>query len=122
MNIQEYQDGCKKTAIYRDKLPPKILTDITLSTWHGVAYCAGKLNGEAGEIAELVFKAQRDDGCYLTADRYEALFKELGDVCWYVAMLCNELGFRLEDVMDYNLTKLQSRQERDVLGGSGSDR
>jgi NTP pyrophosphatase (non-canonical NTP hydrolase) len=122
MNIAEYQEGCKETAIYRDKLPESVKLDPILDAWHGVAYCTGKLNGEAGEIAELVFKAQRDDACVISAERYELLFGEMGDVCWYIAMLCNELGLKLEDVMDYNLAKLRSRRERDVLSGSGSER
>lgn len=122
MQIAEYQEGCKETAIYRDKLPETVKLDPILDAWHGIAYCTGKLNGEAGEVAELVFKAQRDDACLITPDRYQALFAELGDVCWYIAMLCNELGYKLEDVMEWNLTKLQGRQERGVLPGSGSDR
>lgn len=122
MRIDEYQEGCKETAIHRNNLPEAVRIDPILNAMHGIAYCTGKLNGEAGEIAEHVFKAQRDDGYIITTERYEALFKEIGDVCWYVAMLCNELGFKLEDVMDYNLTKLRDRRERDVLSGSGSDR
>lgn len=122
MQIAEYQEGCKETAIYRDKLPEAVKLDPILDAWHGIAYCTGKLNGEAGEVAEHVFKAQRDDACLITPDRYQALFAELGDVCWYIAMLCNELGYKMEDVMEWNLTKLQGRQMRGVLPGSGSDR
>jgi NTP pyrophosphatase (non-canonical NTP hydrolase) len=85
-------------------------------------YCVGKLNGEAGEIAEEVFKALRDDEGLITTPRQDKLFKELGDVMWYVSQICNELGFKLSEVMDFNLAKLADRQERDVLGGSGDDR
>lgn len=122
LTIEEYQERCKHTAVYRDKFPGPIQADHALNLWNGLAYCAMKLAGEAGELVQEVAKAQRDDGYRVTADRYEALFKELGDVQWYVAMICNEAGFQLSDVMDYNLAKLQSRQERGKLQGSGSER
>lgn len=120
-----YQEAVKATAIYRkgiDDLLNSSYSRETLDAWLGVAYCAGKLNGEAGEVAEEIFKALRDDRALISSARQDKIFKELGDVCWYVAMLCNELGFNLEDVMSANLEKLLDRQERDKLQGSGSDR
>jgi len=123
--ITEYQEAVKTTAIYRqgiDDLLNSGYSKETLDAWLGIAYCTGKLNGEAGEIAEEVFKALRDDKALVTTERQDKLFKELGDVCWYIAMLCNELGFHLEDVMNANLGKLIDRQSRGKLKGSGSDR
>lgn len=122
LSIDEYQARCANTAIYRDSFPGTIQADPILNLWHGVAYCGMKLSGESGELVQHVAKAQRDDGFKFTADRYEAIFGELGDIDWYVSMLCNELGFRRADVMDFNLSKLKSRQERGKLQGSGSDR
>lgn len=125
MSIADYQEGAKSTAIYRigiDELLQSGYKKEILDLWLGVAYCAGKLNGEAGEIAEEVFKALRDDGALITVARQDSLFKELGDVAWYLAMLCNELGFKLEDVMQNNLAKLQNRKHFGKLQGSGSDR
>lgn len=37
------------------------------------------------------------------------MFKELGDLMWYVAALCTIFGFDLEDVMGANIEKLQKR-------------
>lgn len=122
MSITEYQEACKQTAIYRDGIDRAFHEIGYLDVWLGIAYCAGKLNGEAGEIAEEVFKALRDDSAVITDERKEKIFKEIGDVCWYTAMMCNELGFKLEDVMDFNIAKLHDRRERDALSGSGSDR
>lgn len=122
--IEDYQIGTGATAIYRENIEEAIhTTDIAdWEAWLRIAYCAGKLNGEAGEVAEEVFKAMRDDSAIITAERKDKLFKEIGDVCWYISQICTELGFSLADVMDYNLTKLQDRKARDVLSGSGSDR
>jgi hypothetical protein len=46
----------------------------------------------------------------------------LSDVCWYVAVLAYELDYTLEEIMQMNLDKLRSRQERGVLSGSGDNR
>lgn len=51
-----------------------------------------------------------------------AVSAEIGDVMWYVSQLCNTLGLSLEDVMEENINKLQSRAERNKLGGSGDTR
>jgi NTP pyrophosphatase (non-canonical NTP hydrolase) len=78
--------------------------------------------GEAGEAAEKVKKALRDDGGVLTEERRAALGAELGDVLWYVAQLATEAGLDLDTLAEENLVKLLSRQERNVLQGSGDTR
>ncbi len=80
------------------------------------------LVGEAGEIAEKVKKMIRDDGGKLTAERRDLLKKELGDVLWYLAQLCTELGFDMDEVANHNLEKLFSRKDRGKLGGDGDTR
>lgn len=37
------------------------------------------------------------------------LIEELGDMMWYVAVACVELGVSLEDVMQINIDKLKAR-------------
>lgn len=113
MDLNDYQSKAAETAIY-----PRH----GLNTFDGVAYCTLKLNGEAGEIAEHVGKAIRDDEGIITFVRQQKLFHELGDVLWYIANLSKELGFSLNDVAHGNLSKLADRKERGVLHGSGSDR
>lgn len=96
-----------------------------LETWLSLAYCTGKLNGEAGEVAELVFKALRDGGenvALIDEERKQLLFKELGDVLWYIARISDLLGFKLEEVMEANIDKLMDRKQRGVLSGSGDKR
>lgn len=99
----------------------------------GLMYLALKLNGEAGEYAEHLGKAMRDDGygvagdesgdyLDLTDDRRLKLKKELGDQLWYIQQSAKELGFTLSEIMIENLEKLCDRGERDVLSGSGDER
>lgn len=120
LSISEYQAGTKNTAIYGESTRNANIED--LRSWANLSYVANGLAGEAGEFAGEVKKAIRDDTGIISRQRQEQLFRELGDVAWYLSQACNELGFKLEEVLDYNLVKLASRQERGVLTGSGDER
>jgi NTP pyrophosphatase (non-canonical NTP hydrolase) len=37
------------------------------------------------------------------------LVEEVGDLMWYVGVMCSELGVDLEDVMEKNIAKLRAR-------------
>ena len=109
MQANEYQTGALQTAIYPNM-------------GQNFIYPALGLVGEAGEVAEKVKKIIRDGDGTLTDPDREKIAKELSDVCWYVAVLAYELDYTLEEVMQINLDKLRSRQERGVLSGSGDNR
>ena len=85
-------------------------------------YPALGLSEEAGEVAGKYAKAIRDCNGKIDGDRREAILKELGDVCWFVAELATLLGADLSDVMKDNIEKLKSRRERGVIHGSGDNR
>jgi NTP pyrophosphatase (non-canonical NTP hydrolase) len=124
-----YQQTATQSAVYPGQGTPL-----------GLAYVALKLNGEAGELAEHVGKAARDEGFFeffgyadfvetgnplgasLAPERRELLIKEVGDVLWYLSAACNELGISLSAAAITNLEKLADRQERNVLRGSGDER
>jgi NTP pyrophosphatase (non-canonical NTP hydrolase) len=76
------------------------------------------LVGEAGEVAEKIKKVIRDG---VKVQPVEVI-KELGDVVFYVTALANYLGFNLQDVIDMNRSKLDDREARGVLKGSGDNR
>lgn len=125
--LSEYQRIATKSAIYPGQGTPI-----------GLMYAALKLNGEAGEFAEHVGKALRDDDfikitkvpvglSYITAsnltpERKDFLIKEIGDCLWYLSALCNELGVSLAHVAWVNLRKLADRTNRNKLQGSGDNR
>ena len=106
VELSEYQARSRATAVYPN-------------AGRELAYPALGLCGEAGEVAEKVKKAMRDDGGVLTPERREALGAELGDVLWYLAQLATEAGLDLDALAEGNLAKLRSRQERGALAGSG---
>lgn len=103
MNLNDYRFWTRETAIYpRDK---------------AVEYLSLGLVSEAGEVAGKVKKLIRDG----TIDK-ESLKAEVGDVFWYLARICDEMGWNPYEVILYNKTKLNSRKERGTLSGSGDNR
>jgi NTP pyrophosphatase (non-canonical NTP hydrolase) len=76
------------------------------------------LVGEAGEVAEKIKKLIRDKSKVTNED----ILKELGDVLFYTTALANIYGRGLQDVMKLNISKLDDRQRRGKLTGSGDNR
>lgn len=75
MNLNDYQRAAYATAIYPEQ--------------YRVAYPMLKLMGELGELGEVLD--------YSDIDKND-LIKECGDVMWYVAALCTDLGIDLESI------------------------
>ena len=50
------------------------------------------------------------------------VLKELGDVLFYVTALSNIFGGNLRKTMEMNMEKLDDREQRGVLKGSGDNR
>ena len=109
MTPNEYQTAALQTAIYPNQ-------------GNNLIYPVLGLCGESGEVAEKVKKLIRDGDGVLTDYDRNTIAKELGDVCWYLAVLSYELDYTLEEVMQLNLDKLRSRLERGTLTGSGDNR
>ena len=73
------------------------------------------LNGEAGEVAEQIKKAMRNDNGELSPERIELMKKEAGDVLWYLTRLADELGTNLSEIAQLNVEKLFARKEQGNL-------
>jgi len=76
------------------------------------------LVGESGEVAEKIKKLFRDKGKFSDED----VLKELGDVLFYVVALSNIFGGNLRKTMEMNMAKLDDREKRGKLKGSGDNR
>jgi NTP pyrophosphatase (non-canonical NTP hydrolase) len=76
------------------------------------------LVGEAGEVAEKIKKLIRDSNRF----NNEEILKELGDVVFYATALANIYGNGLQQVLELNMKKLDDRQKRGKLKGSGDNR
>lgn len=99
MNFEEYQNEAKQTALYPNRL--KNLEYPTLG-----------LAGEAGEVANIVKKIQRDFGGEITEETRAKLKDELGDVLWYISACADELNLTLAEIAEYNVEKLSKRHKR----------
>lgn len=116
MDFKEYQKKAVTTAVYPGR-----------DEFMGFMYVSLGLANEGGEFAGKVKKLMRDMGYGVTDYNLDeedrtSLKKELGDVLWYVAMCCYELGISMDDAAELNIAKLASRKQRGVIGGSGDNR
>lgn len=109
MDFNEYQKMIEKFRKY-----PNV--------GNNIEYTVLGLAGEAGEIANKTKKIQRDMGGVATQQVKDALADELGDALWYVAALASELGKDLNSVAFANIEKLNGRQARGTIQGSGDNR
>ena len=82
-------------------------------------YTALALAGEAGEVAGKASKVLRDGE---SSALMEALYAELGDVLWHWLQACAEWGAQPDQVAEAMFQRLQDRQARGKLRGSGDAR
>lgn len=104
MQMNDYQGMAITTAIYPED---EIITYPLLG-----------LFGEVGEFANKYKKVLRDGKEFPRED----MVSELGDILWYLAVLCNDCEIPLDEIARNNLKKLEDRKLRGVLGGSGDNR
>lgn len=126
MTLEEYQKQAMTTC---------------MASSENFSYMFLNLVGEVGEFASKVAKAIRKgkfainqsdlDVVWNKADEREEeelsqinqeLQKEAGDILWQLSGLCTVMGWNLEDIAQQNLDKLASRQQRNVIDGSGDNR
>jgi len=100
MNFEEYQAEAKQTALYPRRL-------------QNLEYPTLGLAGEAGEVANIVKKIQRDFGGEITEETRQKLKDELGDVLWYISACADELGLTLTEIAEFNVEKLSKRHNRE---------
>ena len=112
--FDDYQHAAGHTAIY---------PEAGESTFRAINYTIVGVGNEAGEALGKWKKFLRDDSDDFPDDERRAqILDELGDVLWYVANACSELGENMEMVAKWNLDKLAGRKERGTIGGSGDVR
>lgn len=63
------------------------------------------LSGEVGEFNDMIKK-------WIFHEKeldIEHAKKEAGDICWYIAMLCESFGWDLDEILQMNVEKLKAR-------------
>jgi NTP pyrophosphatase (non-canonical NTP hydrolase) len=76
------------------------------------------LIGETGEFFEKLKKHKRDN----TPLDKQGVTLEAGDMFFYFIGLLNHLDIKLDDVVKENMKKLDSREKRGTIKGSGDNR
>ena len=112
MTGNEYQkldmrknDGKSNNRLYKKVLESRDNINPICSDMGGLIMGCLGLAGESGEFTDMIKKwvfheKELDIG---------HAAKELGDILWYVAMICESFGWELEDVMKINIMKLRAR-------------
>lgn len=129
MEWSEYQQLASRTESIITNAS-EVVDNRVVRDLHGVI----GLTTEVGELADsykrMIFYGKRLDTINVE--------EEIGDILWYLALLCNSTGISLSKVMDRNIAKLKARypdkfdsdkainrdldEERRVLEGKESDR
>ena len=80
-------------------------SDIRNVDFGGILNACLGLSGEAGEFNDMIkkwiFHEKEFD--------VEHAKKEVGDIMWYIAMLCESFGWNLDEIMQMNVDKLKAR-------------
>lgn len=71
----------------------------------GVLNAALGLSGEVGELNDMLKKWVFHEKQLDT----EHLKREIGDIYWYLALMCDSFEFNLDEIMQINIDKLKAR-------------
>jgi len=114
MEFNDYQEKCKETDLGniggRKELKPE---------W--MYYVLG-MAGEMGEFQEKIKKLFRDNDGKINLNIQGELGLEMGDILWYMARLADKIGIKFDSIAEWNIEKLLSRKDRDLIHGDGDDR
>ena len=113
MKFDEYQERAKKYDL------SEVSTDLK-----SVGFIEKVLGlvGEAGETADKIKKILRDKDGVVSDDDRDLIVKELGDTLWYIASIARYLEVPMSEVAEVNLSKLESRYQRNQIHGEGDKR
>lgn len=92
MTLKEYEDNAWSRAS-EDVLEDPILCGVL------------GLGGEAGECLDYVKKNRFQLHPFIEKE----LALEVGDVCWYIAILARSLGYTFEEILEMNVEKCKKR-------------
>lgn len=105
-DIDSYMEWTRKTVKY----------DVDVEE-HYLSYGLG---AEVGEFQGDIAKFYRGDFDCIELQRRTK--KELGDILWFVARLCDFYGWTVSEVLDDNKYKLEGRLYSGTIKGDGEDR
>lgn len=103
-----FEEWIKQTESYTD-LALKTLNKDVFEQKDLILNASLGLSGEVGEVNDII-KKYMYHGHKLDDDTKEKIILELGDVCWYVALMAWAINkTKFEDVLNKNIEKLEKR-------------
>lgn len=131
ITLDSYQEFTKGKAVYNTDVYAEVVisghdpdvgeqADI-VEVDLGFIYPVLALAEEAGEVAGKVAKYIRKGSSNYAELRGQVL-PELGDVAYQLSEAARQFGFTLDDVLSYNMEKLNGRAARGTIVGEGDVR
>jgi NTP pyrophosphatase (non-canonical NTP hydrolase) len=118
MTLNEYQEKAMTTCMESSRNPLYML----LMLGEEVGELQGKFSKaiRKGNIQFNKNQIENTFNCFQDSAEWVALVaKEIGDVLWGCAGICEVMGWSLEKVAQMNLDKLSARKEAGTIDGNG---
>lgn len=111
--LTDYEEFVNEVTSYASKNPKNFIDEIERIEEQGVnparlLTASVGLSGESGEFSDIVKKVVFQ-GKEIDDDVVKHLRSELGDIMWYVAQGCLALDTSIEELIEINTAKLESR-------------
>tara|TARA_A100001037_G_scaffold304204_1_gene340277 strand:+ start:7848 stop:8252 length:405 start_codon:yes stop_codon:yes gene_type:complete len=111
--LTDYEEFVNEVTSYASKNPKNFIDEIDRIEEQGVnparlLTASVGLSGESGEFSDIVKKVVFQ-GKEIDDDVVKHLRSELGDIMWYVAQGCLALDTSIEELIEINTAKLESR-------------
>jgi NTP pyrophosphatase (non-canonical NTP hydrolase) len=123
MNLNEYQEFTKSTAVYNTTVRANgkgFTFSLFPEMYPVLALCeeAGEVAGKYAKFIRKLDNSAKGDGDKLRS----AVVDELGDVLYNLSEIARQIGVPLQQVLDRNVEKLTDRKARNVIVGDGDNR
>lgn len=105
MTGNEYQTAAMRTNDGKNKDRLEIMLFDEPADIGGILDGCLGMAGESGELIDLI-KKWIFHGKPLDIEHAK---KELGDVCWYIALIAHSFGWDLDEILKMNIDKLKAR-------------
>ena len=111
--LTDYEEFVNEVTSQASKSPKNFIDEIDRIEEQGInparlLTASVGLSGESGEFSDIVKKVVFQ-GKGIDDDVVKHLRSELGDIMWYVAQGCLALDTTIEELIDINTAKLESR-------------
>lgn len=105
MTLKEYKDLAMRTndGLCSNRVREALKSQLV--DVGGVLNACLGLSGEVGELNDMIKKTI----FHGHAINMNEVRKEIGDVLWYLAMMCDSFGFDIEEIAKMNIDKLKER-------------